>query len=197
MVKKEERKEWRSHRILSNLIWKCKLFIFLSFTECCISKDNGNYTSSLICSFPSFISMYHLLLRLVNSSFWISFGRIIIQPMKRILLTINVSPGDWSISSHFYCQKWIVLHFQVSNHQLFLCLLNHYSSSRNGGWWLAESYGHISGPVAIQFPNGAYMKALDNGKFMLGAPHGDGEVGLLDIRHAPGDHNHFRLKMLR
>jgi hypothetical protein len=35
------------------------------------------------------------------------------------------------------------------------------------------------------------MKALDNGKFMLGAPHGDGEVGLLDIRHAPGDHNQF------
>jgi len=45
----------------------------------------------------------------------------------------------------------------------------------HGGWWLAESYGHISGPVALQFSNSAYMKALDNGKFVLGAPHGDGQ----------------------
>eukprot|EP00088_Acartia_fossae_P024766 TRINITY_DN25658_c0_g1_i1.p1 TRINITY_DN25658_c0_g1~~TRINITY_DN25658_c0_g1_i1.p1 ORF type:complete len:270 (-),score=41.10 TRINITY_DN25658_c0_g1_i1:374-1183(-) len=45
----------------------------------------------------------------------------------------------------------------------------------NGGWWLAENYHHIVGPVALQFSNGAYMKALDNGKFVLGAPHGQGE----------------------
>eukprot|EP00088_Acartia_fossae_P056194 TRINITY_DN653_c1_g1_i7.p1 TRINITY_DN653_c1_g1~~TRINITY_DN653_c1_g1_i7.p1 ORF type:complete len:237 (-),score=62.68 TRINITY_DN653_c1_g1_i7:440-1087(-) len=45
----------------------------------------------------------------------------------------------------------------------------------HGGWWLAESYTHIVGPVALQFSNGAYIKALDNGKFVLGAPHGDGE----------------------
>lgn len=33
----------------------------------------------------------------------------------------------------------------------------------------------MTGPVAIQFPNGCYMKAMDNGKFVLGAPHGEGE----------------------
>jgi len=43
------------------------------------------------------------------------------------------------------------------------------------GWWLADSYAHIVGPVAMQFSNGAFIKALDNGKFVLGAPHGDGE----------------------
>ena len=47
---------------------------------------------------------------------------------------------------------------------------------RNGGWWNVDSYTHIVGPVALQFANGAYIKALDNGKFVLGAPHGDGEV---------------------
>jgi len=45
----------------------------------------------------------------------------------------------------------------------------------NGGWWNAEIYSHIVGPVALQFPNSAYIKALDTGKFMLGAPHGDGQ----------------------
>jgi len=43
------------------------------------------------------------------------------------------------------------------------------------GWWAAENYYQIVGPVALQFNNGAYMKALDNGKFILGAPHGEGE----------------------
>ena len=33
----------------------------------------------------------------------------------------------------------------------------------------------MTGPVAIQFPNNCYMKAMDNGKFVLGAPHGDGD----------------------
>ena len=33
----------------------------------------------------------------------------------------------------------------------------------------------MSGPLAIQFPTGCYMKAMDNGKFVLGPPHGDGE----------------------
>jgi len=46
---------------------------------------------------------------------------------------------------------------------------------RHGGWWAADKYHEISGPVALQFPNGCYMRAMDNGKFVLGAPHGDGE----------------------
>jgi len=45
----------------------------------------------------------------------------------------------------------------------------------HGGWWTAENYHHIVGPVALQFYNGAYMKALDNGKFVLGAPHNEGQ----------------------
>lgn len=46
---------------------------------------------------------------------------------------------------------------------------------KHGGWWAAEKYHEVTGPVAIQFPNGCYMKAMDNGKFVLGAPHGEGE----------------------
>jgi len=48
-------------------------------------------------------------------------------------------------------------------------------SERHGGWWAAQKYHEVSGPVAIQFPNNCYMKAMDNGKFVLGAPHADGE----------------------
>lgn len=46
---------------------------------------------------------------------------------------------------------------------------------KHGGWWVAEKYHEVSGPVAIQFSNNCYMKAMDNGKFVLGAPHADGE----------------------
>ena len=59
---------------------------------------------------------------------------------------------------------------------------------KHGGWWAVEKYHEISGPVAIQFPNGCYIKAMDNGKFVLGAPHGDGEppcpeeVGYFNVR---------------
>jgi len=48
-------------------------------------------------------------------------------------------------------------------------------SMKHGGWWACEKYHEVTGPVAIQFPNNCYMKAMDNGKFVLGAPHGDGE----------------------
>lgn len=33
----------------------------------------------------------------------------------------------------------------------------------------------MTGTVAIEFGNRTYVKALDNGLFTLGAPHGDGE----------------------
>jgi len=46
---------------------------------------------------------------------------------------------------------------------------------KHGGWWAAEKIYEIAGPVAIQFPNSCFMRAMDNGKFMLGPPHGDGE----------------------
>merc|ERR1719309_285619 len=42
---------------------------------------------------------------------------------------------------------------------------------QHGGWWRVDSYPHVVGPVALQFYNGAFMKALDNGKFFLGSVH--------------------------
>lgn len=46
---------------------------------------------------------------------------------------------------------------------------------KHGGWWQAKITTEIVGPVAIQFGPNAYVKALDNGLFTLGAPHRDGE----------------------
>jgi len=46
---------------------------------------------------------------------------------------------------------------------------------KHGGWWTVDSYPHVVGPVALQFHNGTYMKALDNGKFFLGGLHDDKE----------------------
>jgi len=48
-------------------------------------------------------------------------------------------------------------------------------SDKHGGWWVAEKIFEVTGPIAIQFPNSCYVKAMDNGKFVLGPPHGDGE----------------------
>ncbi|XP_065359616.1 protein FRG1 homolog [Calliphora vicina] len=46
---------------------------------------------------------------------------------------------------------------------------------QHGGWWQAKLATEITGPVAIQFGDRAYVKALDNGLFTLGPPHRDGE----------------------
>ncbi|OXU21068.1 hypothetical protein TSAR_011378 [Trichomalopsis sarcophagae] len=46
---------------------------------------------------------------------------------------------------------------------------------RHGGWWKTSNVSEITGTVAIEFGNLAYMKALDNGLFTLGAPHDEGE----------------------
>ncbi|XP_011177287.2 protein FRG1 homolog isoform X1 [Zeugodacus cucurbitae] len=46
---------------------------------------------------------------------------------------------------------------------------------RHGGWWLAKSTPEITGAVAIEFGERAYLKALDNGLFTLGSPHNEGE----------------------
>ncbi|XP_005176735.1 protein FRG1 homolog [Musca domestica] len=46
---------------------------------------------------------------------------------------------------------------------------------KHGGWWQAKLTSEITGPVAIQFGEHSYVKALDNGLFTLGAPHRDGE----------------------
>ena len=39
---------------------------------------------------------------------------------------------------------------------------------KHGGWWAAEKIYEIAGPVAIQFPNSCFMRAMDNGKFYWG-----------------------------
>nr|CAH7729757.1 unnamed protein product [Callosobruchus chinensis] len=45
----------------------------------------------------------------------------------------------------------------------------------HGNWWKISKVEEITGPVAIEFGNHTYVKALDNGMFMLGAPHNEGE----------------------
>ncbi|TNN89670.1 Protein FRG1 [Liparis tanakae] len=44
-----------------------------------------------------------------------------------------------------------------------------------GGWWSVNNFGDISGSVAIEMQNNAYIHAVDNGLFTLGAPHADDE----------------------
>ncbi|XP_034398768.1 protein FRG1 [Cyclopterus lumpus] len=44
-----------------------------------------------------------------------------------------------------------------------------------GGWWSVSNFGDISGSVAIEMQNNAYIHAVDNGLFTLGAPHKDDE----------------------
>lgn len=46
---------------------------------------------------------------------------------------------------------------------------------KHGGWWKVEKIEDITGSISIEFGNNAYVSALDNGLFTLGAPHGDGE----------------------
>ncbi|XP_077158247.1 protein FRG1 [Paroedura picta] len=41
------------------------------------------------------------------------------------------------------------------------------------GWWKVANFGEITGTVAIEMGQGAYINALDNGLFTLGAPHKD------------------------
>ncbi|XP_064418583.1 protein FRG1 [Latimeria chalumnae] len=44
-----------------------------------------------------------------------------------------------------------------------------------GSWWAVKCFGEITGTVAIEMGGGAYIHALDNGLFTLGAPHKDDE----------------------
>ncbi|RMC14045.1 hypothetical protein DUI87_09132 [Hirundo rustica rustica] len=45
-----------------------------------------------------------------------------------------------------------------------------------GNWWAVSNFGEITGTIAIEMDKGAYIHALDNGLFTLGAPHKDGLV---------------------
>ncbi|XP_031719243.1 protein FRG1 [Anarrhichthys ocellatus] len=44
-----------------------------------------------------------------------------------------------------------------------------------GGWWAISNFGEISGTIAIEMQNSAYIHALDSGLFTLGAPHKEDE----------------------
>ncbi|GIY61635.1 protein FRG1 [Caerostris extrusa] len=47
-------------------------------------------------------------------------------------------------------------------------------ATKHGGWWSVSHFKEISGPIAIEFQPHCYVKALDNGQFVLGGPHPDG-----------------------
>ena len=46
--------------------------------------------------------------------------------------------------------------------------------ARHGGWWSASSHSHITGPIAIEFDDHCYVKALDDGTFTVGTKHDEG-----------------------
>uniref|UniRef100_A0A2M4BX02 Protein FRG1 homolog n=1 Tax=Anopheles marajoara TaxID=58244 RepID=A0A2M4BX02_9DIPT len=46
---------------------------------------------------------------------------------------------------------------------------------KHGGWRAVKQTTEITGPIALQFDKQAYVKALDNGLFTLGAPHNEGD----------------------
>jgi hypothetical protein len=39
----------------------------------------------------------------------------------------------------------------------------------HGGWWVTDNYTQLSGPVALQFSNGSYMKAMETLIFLCTA----------------------------
>jgi hypothetical protein len=39
----------------------------------------------------------------------------------------------------------------------------------HGGWWVTDNYTQLSGPVALQFSNGSYMKAMKTPIFLCTA----------------------------
>ncbi|KAL6067173.1 hypothetical protein STEG23_015999 [Scotinomys teguina] len=46
-----------------------------------------------------------------------------------------------------------------------------------GIWWTVPNFGEISGTIAAEIDKGAYIHALDNGLFTLGAAHREVDVG--------------------
>lgn len=46
---------------------------------------------------------------------------------------------------------------------------------KHGGWWKTKCIDELTGAIALEFGDGTYVKALDNGLFTLGSPHNDGD----------------------
>jgi len=54
-------------------------------------------------------------------------------------------------------------------------LVDNKDTISHGGWWNVQKFTHISGSLAIEFGDRSYIKALDNGLFVLGPPHNEGD----------------------
>lgn len=65
-------------------------------------------------------------------------------------------------------------HKSHKKHKNSLCPEKEVDAVKHGGWWSVKKLEDINGPVCIEFGNQTYVKALDNGLFTLGAPHGEG-----------------------
>lgn len=48
-------------------------------------------------------------------------------------------------------------------------------AQQHGEWFQVSKFDQITGPVCIEFSPHQYVRALDNGKLILGAPHSPGE----------------------
>ncbi|CAB3246707.1 unnamed protein product [Arctia plantaginis] len=47
-------------------------------------------------------------------------------------------------------------------------------ANKCGGWWKVTKIEDITGSISIEFGTNAYVSALDNGLFTIGAPHDEG-----------------------
>lgn len=54
-------------------------------------------------------------------------------------------------------------------------LIDEKDISLHGGWWPVKTFDDFTGAVAIELSSQSYIKALDNGLFVLGGPHPEGE----------------------
>jgi len=54
-------------------------------------------------------------------------------------------------------------------------LVDNKDTEFHGGWWSVQKFSQISGSLAIEFGDRCYIKALDNGLFVLGPPHDEGD----------------------
>ncbi|XP_064638083.1 protein FRG1-like [Lineus longissimus] len=48
-------------------------------------------------------------------------------------------------------------------------------TAKHGGWWMVQTYQDIKNSVALEMSTMAYMHAMDNGTFTVGAPHDEGD----------------------
>ena len=45
----------------------------------------------------------------------------------------------------------------------------HEDRERHNGWWYAQEFKEITGPIAVEFGDQCYMKSLDDGSFTIGS----------------------------